>query len=187
MSPVRKNPESLSRVVKIGAVVLVLCLGLWGCARKPASRVGDNTVLESKVTKLEQDLRTVSNARDKARKDLANLETEAARLQQEANEKAILAQEKVALLEKIKASQAERDAMHKMLVARTNDRDDLRQQVSQRIVERDSLNSRVDKLRKGMQQLMSQDDNPAANVPGTPGSSPIPAAMNAVPALGGNS
>ena len=134
MSPVRKNPESLSSIVKIGAVVLVLCLGLWGCARKPGSQTGDTSALESKVSKLEQDLRTTSNARDKVRKEL---ELESARLQQEANEKAVLAQEKVALLEKIKAGQAERDELQKTLVARTNDRDDLRQQLTQRIFERD--------------------------------------------------
>ena len=56
--------------MKIGAVVLVLCLGLWGCARKPASQAGDTNALESKVTKLEQDLRTTANARDKVRKEL---------------------------------------------------------------------------------------------------------------------
>ena len=157
MSPVRKNPQSLSKVVKIGAVVLVVCLGMWGCARKPASRVGDNTVLESKVTKLEQDLRTASSARDKARKDLANLEAESARLQVEAKAK-------------LEATQA--------------DRDDLRQQVSQRIVERDNFSSRIDKLRKGMKQLMSQDESPATT---TPGSTPTPSAMIAGPRLGGNS
>ena len=157
MSPVRKNPQSLSKVVKIGAVVFVVCLGMWGCARKPASRLGDNTVLETKVTKLEQDLRTASGARDKARKDLANLEAESARLQKEAKAK-------------LEATQA--------------DRDDLRQQVSQRIVERDNFGSRVDKLRKGMQQLMSQDESPATP---TPGSTPTPAAMIAGPRLGGNS
>ena len=171
MSPVRKNPQSLSKVVKIGAVVFVVCLGMWGCARKPASRLGDNTVLETKVTKLEQDLRTASSARDKVRKDLANLEAESARLQEEAKAKLV-------------ATQAERDAMHKLLVARTNDRDDLRQQVSQRIVERDNFSSRIDKLRKGMQQLMSQDESPATT---TPGSTPTPSAMIAGPRLGGNS
>ena len=40
MSPARKNSDSLPNIVKIGAVVLVVCLGLYGCARKPADRVG---------------------------------------------------------------------------------------------------------------------------------------------------
>ena len=166
MSPARKNSESLSRVVKIGAVVVVLCLGVWGCARKPASSAGDG-LLETKVAKLEQDLRTTSHARDKARKDLAALETESARLHQEAKENLA--------------------AMQKLLIARTNERDDLRQQVAQRIVERDTFHTRVDTLRKGMQQLLTQDDNPATTSPGTPGSSPTPAASNAGPSLGGQS
>ena len=180
MSPARKNSDNLPNIVKIGAVVLVVCLGLYGCARKPAARV-DNTTLEAKVAKLEQDLRTSNNARDKSRKEVAALESEVARLQMEANEKVALAQEK------IKTIQAERDEMHKLLVARTNERDDLRQQVSQRIVERDTLTGRVDKLRKGMQQLMAQDDYPAGNVPGTPTSPSIPTAVSAAPSLGGNS
>ena len=106
MSPARKNSDSLPSFVKIGAVVLIVCLGLYGCARKPAARVGDNTTLETKVAKLEQDLRTSNSARDKSRKEIAALEIEVARLQLEANEKVVLAQEKVALLEKIKTSQA---------------------------------------------------------------------------------
>ena len=185
MSPARKNPESLSGIVKIGAVVLVVCLGLWGCARKPASQVGENNALESKVTKLEQDLRTTGNARDKARKDLANLEIEAARLQLEATEKEVLAKEKVVLLEKLKAGQADRDELHKLLVARTNDRDDLRQQLAQRIFERDTLTGRVDKFRKGLQQLMTQDENPSATIPGTPSTTPT-ATPIPVPGTSGN-
>ncbi len=190
MSPARKNSDSLPNSVKIGAVVLVVCLGLYGCARKPADRVGDNSALETKVTKLEQDLRSSNNARDKARREVTSLETEVARLQLEANEKVVLAQEKVALLEKIKTIQSERDELHKMLVARTNERDDLRQQVAQRIVERDTLTGRVDKFRKGMQQLMAQDDNPASiipTIPTSPTTPPNPAAVSAAPTLGGNS
>ena len=173
MTPARKNSERPSRVVKIGAVVVVLCLGAWGCARKPASRA-DEALLETKVAKLEQDLRTTSHARDKARKDFATFEAESARLQQEAKEK-------------LEATQAERDALHKMLVARTAERDDLRQQVAQRIVERDTFHTRVDTLRKGLQQLMAQDEAPATTSPGTPGNSPTPAASNAGPSLGGQS
>ena len=175
MSPARKNSESLSGIVKIGAIVLVVCLGMWGCARKPASSV-ENTALETKVAKLEQDLRNANNGRDKARKEIAALETEVARLQIEANEKVLLANEKVVLLEKIKASQSERD--------------DLRQQVAQRIVERDTLSLRVDKFRKGMAQLMAQDENPGANIPGIPTTPTTPSATGAVsttPSLGGNS
>jgi septal ring factor EnvC (AmiA/AmiB activator) len=169
MSPLRKNSVRQSRVVKVAAVALVMCLGVWGCARKPVSRA-DDPALETRVAKLEQDLRTTSHARDKARKDLANLEAESARSQQEAKEK-------------LEAAQAERDAMHNLLVARTND---LRQQVSQRIAERDTFHTRVDKLRKGMQELLTQDEAPAAS-PGTPGGSPTPSASNAGPSLGGRS
>ena len=173
MSPARQKSERPSRVLKIGAVVVVLCLGVWGCARKPAAQAAD-ALLETKVAKLEQDLRTTSHARDKARKDFATFEAESVRLQQEVKEK-------------LEATQAERDALHKMLVARTNERDDLRQQVAQRIVERDTFHTRVDTLRKGMQQLLTQDENPATTSPGTTESLPTPAASNAGPTLGGQS
>src|SRR5215472_16563768 len=94
MSPASRN--KLSGAAKVGAVVLVVSLGLWGCARKSSEPGQSDRVrsLEGKCVKLEQDYRTVVHARDKARRDLAALEEETARLQREVAEKEALVKER---------------------------------------------------------------------------------------------
>ena len=66
MSSTRKNDESLSRVVKIVIVVMLVCLGLWGCARKPSAGAASSQrvqALEGRCQKLDQDYRQVASAR----------------------------------------------------------------------------------------------------------------------------
>jgi predicted RNase H-like nuclease (RuvC/YqgF family) len=115
------------------SVMMVIILGVWGCARGPVGPSGQAERLravEAKCSKLEDDYRAVATARDQARKQVAALEAERARLQKDLADKQSIMQE----------------------------RDDLRQQVTMRISERDNLQVRCDRLKKGLQNLLGQDD-----------------------------
>ena len=130
------------------SVMLVVLLGLWGCARGPSYSAQAERIhtLESKCAKLEDDYRSVAGARDQARKQLAALETERARLQKEQQ----------ALLK-------ERDALRQQIATRTN--------------ERDFLQLRCDRMKKGLQSLLGQDDamlSPAPNAPSSASNNPTP-------------
>jgi len=186
MSPARKSQDTLSGVAKILTVVLVVCLGLWGCARNPGGHAGSGErvrALESRCQKLEQDHRAVAQARDKARKELAALEDETGRLQKELAEKAALARERE---QQFKAGQSEREELNRALAQRTGERDDLRQQLAQRQSERDLLLGRCEKFRRGLQNLLTEDDNPAPTMPPA-GPVPTPSAVSGGPSLNGES
>jgi hypothetical protein len=158
---------------KIPIVLLVFTLGMlgmWGCARKPAGR---NTAqdriqsLEGRCVQLEQDYRTVASARDQARKQLSSLEEEHGRTQKEQ------AREREALAQQLKASQEEAALLRKQLAERTQERDGLLGKVADRTTERDGLQNRVDRLRKGLQSLLSLDDGqPPAESGATPTTAP---------------
>lgn len=123
----------MTRGGKALSVMLVAFMGLWGCARGPGGPVTQAErirSLETKCSKLEDDYRSVANARDQARKQVAALESERARLQKELTDKQIVLKE----------------------------RDDLRQQVVVRTGERDNLKVRCDRMKKGLQELLGQDD-----------------------------
>lgn len=123
----------MTRGGKALSVMLVAILGLWGCARGPvgqSSQAERLRSLETKCSKLEDDYRSVAGARDQARRQVTALEVERARLQKELADKQALLKE----------------------------RDVLRQQVSVRTNERDSLKQRCDRLKKGLQELLGQDD-----------------------------
>jgi chromosome segregation ATPase len=120
----------MTRGGKALSVTLVLFLGLWGCARGPSSQAERLRSLETKCLKLENDYRSVAAARDQARKQLAALEAEREQLQKELADKQALLKE----------------------------RDALRQQVAARTHERDNLKLRCDRLKKGLQELLGQDD-----------------------------
>jgi len=131
----------MTRGGKVLSVMLVALFGLWGCAKGP---VGNSTAqterihtLEAKCSKLEDDYRSVAGARDHARKQVAALEAERGRLQKDLAEKQAVLKE----------------------------RDTLRQQVASRTSERDNLQQRCDRLKKGLQNLLGQDD---AMLPVTP-------------------
>ncbi len=123
----------MTRSGKVLSVMLVLFLGLWGCARgplSPSAQAERIRSLETKCAKLEDDYRSVAAARDQARKQLAALEAEKARLQKELADKEVIVKE--------------RDALRQQIAARTN--------------ERDHLKLRCDRLKKGLQELLGQDD-----------------------------
>lgn len=124
----------MTRGGKVLSVMLVALLGLWGCARGPVGQSATQAerlhAMESKCNKLEDDYRSVAGARDQARKQVAALEAERAKLQKELADKQVVLKE----------------------------RDALRQQVSLRTGERDNLQLRCDRLKKGLQSLLGQDD-----------------------------
>jgi len=150
----------MSRNGKALIVLMVAALGLWGCAQSPMSQATAHAerirALEAKCVKLEDDYRAVASERDKLRKQTASLETENVRL------------EKVRL-------QMQKEVDHLRLVMQ--ERDQLRQVVETRTTERDFLQGRCEKLKKGLQALIGQDDamlpntvNPAAPVTAVPAS-----------------
>jgi hypothetical protein len=133
----------MTRANKGLIVVMVAALGLWGCAKgsgghstAQAERI---RALEGKCARFEEDYRAVAAARDQARKRLAGLEEERARMRKELD-------------------------LQRKVVA---ERDLLAQQVRVRVSERDALQLRCDRLKKGLQNLLGQDDAllPAANPP----------------------
>src|SRR3954452_7352168 len=122
MSPSAKR--RLSGIVKISAVVLVISLGIWGCARKPAESTADRLrSLEARCVKLEQDYRTVAQARDTARKDLAALEEEVNRQRSDAANHEAVIKERDELRRQVETTQFERERLTKQLRDRTSERD----------------------------------------------------------------
>jgi chromosome segregation ATPase len=86
----------MSSASKAFIVLMVGLVGLWGCAQGPASGPTAERIrsLESKVAKLEDDNKAVTEARDLAKKKLATIEAEKNRLQKEADEQIRLAKER---------------------------------------------------------------------------------------------
>jgi hypothetical protein len=170
------KPLPLSRIAKASAVVLVVSLGLWGCARKPAgpSANADRArALETRCKQLNQEYLRLTQARDKAKADLAAMEKEAARLDREAGTRAMLIKERDEMRHQLKTVLTERDELQQALAQRTGERDELRQQLSARVSERDVLQGRCDRLRKGLQNLLSQDDAPPETLP-----APVPQSLS---------
>ena len=133
-------------------VLLVAAVGVWGCSQanpgQSAAQADQIRALQAKCNKLEDDYKSAAAARDQARKRVATLEEERAAVD-----------EQVAQLQK----QVEAG---KLVV---KERDDLRQQIDSRTGERDQLQAGCDKLKKGLQTLLGQDDALAAPVrPATP-------------------
>jgi hypothetical protein len=187
MSPA-SNQNNLSGFARAAAAMLVVSLGLWGCARRPVeqSNNGDKVrAVEARCVKLEQDYRSVAQARDKARKDLAAAEEESARLQKELADRNALVRERDELRTQLKANQAEKEQIQQLVAQRTSERDELQQQMVQRTSERDLLMGRCDRLRKGLQDLLIQDDTPQSPTPISPASPS--ATSEAGPVLGGQS
>jgi chromosome segregation ATPase len=122
----------MTRGGKVLSVMLVAMLGLWGCAKGPAGHSAQDRIhtLEAECSKLKDDYRSVAGARDQARNQLDALKAERTRLQKDLVEAQAVAKE----------------------------RDELRQQVTARTGERDTLQLRCDRLKKGLQSLLGQDD-----------------------------
>jgi uncharacterized coiled-coil DUF342 family protein len=122
-------------------VSLVAAFGLWGCAQGPSSHSATQAEkvrnLESKNAKLEEDYRAVASARDQARKRLSALEEEHAKLQKDLDLSKVVAKE----------------------------RDELREQINARTTERDAVQARCDRLKKGLQTLLGQEEGQGPTLP----------------------
>ena len=144
----------MKRAGKLVAVLAVAALGLWGCAKGPANP-GDQAdgihKLEKKCATLEKDYRALTAARDEAAKKAAALEEESKELKKQ--------------LDTQKAQLRKEQEAQKLLV---KERDELRQQAEARTNERDALQVRCDRLKKGLQNLLGQDDAYLTSPP-TPG------------------
>jgi chromosome segregation ATPase len=142
----------MNRASKALIVAVVAMLGIWGCAQGPGgSHVAQAErlrALEGKCGKLEEDYRAVAGARDQFRKRAAALEEERGKLQQE-----------LAVLNGV-----------------VQERDELRRQVASRTGERDALQARCDRLKKGLQNLLGQDEAAAP-----PPAQPVTSAADATP------
>ena len=127
----------MNRLSKALIVVAVAAFGLWGCsqaANNPAGQSERLHALESKCTKLEDDYKAVAKERADARSRAAALEEENAQLE---------------------AKRQKAEEQGKQLA---QERDDLQQQLKSRTSERERLQARCDRLKKGLQELIGQDD-----------------------------
>jgi septal ring factor EnvC (AmiA/AmiB activator) len=134
----------MTRSSKLLTVMLVAALGIWGCARGPANQSAAQAEkirgLENKCSKLEEDYKAVAGARDQAKHQLGELEEEAARLKKELSQ----------------------------LRGVVRDRDNIKHQLESRTTERDTLQTRCDRMKKGLQNLLGQDDAMLSSPPTTP-------------------
>ena len=128
----------MSRAQKALSVLVVACLGLWGCTQGAANGHASAErirALETKIAKLEDDFRSVVAIREQLRKQLTATEQERTQLGQQVEN----------------------------LQAVVKERDDLRQQLATRTNERDSLQSQFDQFRKGIKSLLGQTETPGAS------------------------
>ncbi len=138
----------MTRTSKSMMVLLVAAVGLWGCSQGPsqsAAQADRIKALESKCAKLEDDYKAAAAARDQARKKVSTLEEERAQIDEQT----------IVMQKEIEAGKA---------IAK--ERDSLRQQMEARTTERDQLQTRCEKMKKGLQTLLGQDD--AASTPPQP-------------------
>ncbi len=124
----------MSRSDKLWVVFLVAALGAWGCARGTAghdpAQAERLRQVEAKCAKLEADYRTLAGACEQAKRRVAALEEDNGRLQKE--------------------------VVHHQAVVK--ERDALKKEVETRTSERDAAQARCDRLKKGIQALLGQDD-----------------------------
>ncbi|HBI45324.1 MAG TPA: hypothetical protein DDY78_21100 [Planctomycetales bacterium] len=129
-------------------VLFAAAVGLWGCSQGPSqSAVQAERIkaLETKCAKLEDDYKAAAAARDQARKKVSTLEEERAQIDEQTT----------AMQKEIEAG--------KLVV---KERNSLRQQMEARTNERDMLQTRCEKMKKGLQSLLGQDD--ALSTPARP-------------------
>jgi septal ring factor EnvC (AmiA/AmiB activator) len=123
----------MSRAQRALSVLVVACLGLWGCAQGAANGHANAERirgLESKIAKLEEDFRAGVAVREQLRKQLTAAEQERSQLGQQVE----------------------------TLQAVAKERDQLRQELANRTGERDGLQSQLDQLRKGIKTLLGQSE-----------------------------
>lgn len=162
MSPAKKPVSKESRwsgLRKLLLVVVVVSVGLWGCARKPAARSAPERIrqLESRCTRVEQEYRNVSSARDRLRKELELVKAENARLQKEVTDNTDAVRERDEMQQKVNAAMTQQDLLKTQLAKANRERDNMQNQVSLRQTERDNLQGRIEKLRKSLKSVLDED------------------------------
>ena len=150
----------MTRFSKATIVMVVTACGLWGCAQGPAGGAAQAErlrALEAKCAKFEEDYRAVAAARDQAKRNVATLELEKVRF--------------------LKEVAAKRDL--------EREREELKKQLDARAAERDQLQARCDRLKKGIQNLLGQDDGNAAPAASGPALTPTAASTTEAQAQAG--
>jgi hypothetical protein len=156
---------AMSRALKALFVLTVVSLGVWGCNRGSGNRAAQLErvrSLETRCAKLEQDYRTVARARDQARQQRELLEAETAQLKKDLEAQTLLARDRDQLSKQLKDTLADREELKRAIRLATTEREELQAQIASRVGERDSLQIRCERMRKGLQTLLAQDDVPAA-------------------------
>jgi uncharacterized coiled-coil DUF342 family protein len=126
----------MNRVSKTLAVLTVVTLGVWGCARNGGEAQAEHTqALENKCKKLEGDYKSVVTVRDDLRKQLSDLREEREHLQKDLEVQQALARDRQAL---------------------AKERDDLVQNLGARTTERDAAQTQLEQVRKGLRSLLGQ-------------------------------
>lgn len=102
----------MTRYHKALGVCLVTLFGVWGCAKGPEAASTDKSrSLETKVAKLDEELKSTTAARDQLRKKLGEAETAQAQLQQELDRLRSVAKERDSLAAQLKTRTLERDTV----------------------------------------------------------------------------
>ncbi len=171
----------MSRASKVLTVLVVLVLGLWGCARGPANRSGqleEARELKNKNARLEQEARKAGVARDQEREKALKSEDRATALQADldALKQALDGERDKARQQGQKASSDRQDLLAQ-LQSRTNERDEARAALQQRLAERDALQAQCERIKKGLQALMDEQTTQAAPAGPTLASPGSPAAQ----------
>ncbi len=129
----------MSRYQKAVGVFFVTLFGVWGCARGPATQPAANNdkvkTLETKISKLEEELKTALALKEQTRRQFNEAEESQARLQQE--------------IDRLRLATKERDELKIDLRARTN--------------ERDQLQTQYDGFRKNIKELLGQAETSLDN------------------------
>ena len=137
----------MSRANRALGVLVVACLGLWGCAQGPANGSASSErlrALETKFAKLEDDFRAAVAVRDQLRKKLTAAEEQRAQLSQQ--------------LEQLQAAVKERDELR-------HERDALQGQLTARTTERDAVQNQFESFRKGIRGLLGDVDHSTKAIP----------------------
>jgi septal ring factor EnvC (AmiA/AmiB activator) len=136
----REVSTIMSDYTKAFAVVVLSVLGIWGCAQGPTASASLEKIkqLEQKITRLEDDFRAATAARDQFRKKL----TEAERL--------------------VADLRAEVEALRPVVA----ERDELRNQLKVRTAERDQVTQQFESFRKSLKELVGQMESATKPQPG---------------------
>jgi chromosome segregation ATPase len=150
----------MTRFSKATIVMVVTASGLWGCAQGPAGSAAQAERLRALEAKCSK---------------------------YEDDYRAVAAARDLAK----KAAEMEKTRFQKELALKQEverEREELRRQFEARTAERDQLQARCDRLKKGIQNLLGQDDGAPTPAAAGPALSPTPASASvteAAPAGGG--